>query len=102
MEKLVYLLHRGASVSGSKMRDHLILKVAPELRAAGATQISVNVADEDVAAGEKVVISRSDPPIRAMVSFWMQNADDREPCLASAVFASRRHENDPIRQHPSH
>ena len=33
-----------------------------------------------MAAGAGVTISRSTPPIRAMVSFWMDNADDRAPC----------------------
>ena len=80
MEKLVYLLTEEADSSGADLRAGLIEKAAPVLREAGASQISVNVNDEDVAEGQGVTISRSDPPIRAMVSFWMQNADDRAAC----------------------
>ena len=83
MEKLVYLLTADADASGADLREGLIAKAAPALRDAGASQISVNVNDEHVAQGEAVTISRCDPPIRAMVSFWMQNADDRAPCEAA-------------------
>jgi hypothetical protein len=82
MEKLVYLLCREPDVPGADLRGALIEKAAPVLRSAGASKISVDVDDEDVAQGSGVLIRRSDPPIRAMVSFWLQNADDREPCEA--------------------
>ena len=80
MEKLVYLIDRDAGVPGADLRAALVEKCAPLLRAAGATRIGVSVDDEHVAAGTGVLIRRSDPPIRAMVSFWMENADDRAPC----------------------
>lgn len=83
MEKLVYLLHQSPATPGPDLRTGLIDKAAPALREAGATQISVNVNDEHVAVGSAVTISRSDPPIRAMVSFWLQNHDDRGPCEAA-------------------
>ena len=78
MEKLVYLIYGDADLPGATLRTALIEKAVPTLRSAGASQIAVNVHDEDTAAGRP--IRRSDPPIRAMVSFWMQNADDRTPC----------------------
>ena len=78
MEKLVYLIFQEAELPGQELRTGLIEKATPELRAAGASQIAVNVHDEDTAAGRP--IRKSDPPIRAMVSFWLQNADDRGPC----------------------
>ncbi len=81
MEKLVYLLT--GKGSGATLRDSLVEKAVPGLRAGGASQIAVNVNDEHVAHGEGVAIRRSDPPICAMVSFWMQNADDRGPCEAA-------------------
>jgi hypothetical protein len=80
MEKLVYVISQEASLPGADLRAALVEKAAPALRAAGASRISVNVGDEEVAAGAGVTISRSTPPIRAMVSFWMDNADDRAPC----------------------
>ena len=88
MEKLVYLIFQEADRPGQELRAGLIEKAAPALRAAGASQIAVNVHDEDTAAGSP--IRRSDPPIRAMVSFWMENADDRAPCEAAlAPYAQR-------------
>lgn len=80
MEKLVYLIDADGALPGADLRDGLVEKAAPALRAAGAGQIAVNVEDEHVAAGGAVKISRDDPPIRAMVSFWLDSADDRGPC----------------------
>lgn len=78
MEKLVYLIFREADCPGSDLRTALLDKAASELRAGGAREISINVHDEAVSAGKP--IRNSDPPVRAMVSFWMQNADDRRAC----------------------
>ena len=83
MEKLVYLLARDADVPGADLRSGLVEKAAPALRQAGASRIHVNVQDEHVASGKGVTICHRDPPMRAMVSFWMENADDRGPCEAA-------------------
>jgi len=83
MEKLVYLLRDAGDAPASRLRASLVEPVADRLRAAGAAKIAVNVDDEDVAQGKKVRISVRQPPIRAMVSFWMENADDRDPCEAA-------------------
>ena len=83
MEKLVYLLYESDETPGADLREALLRKSAPVLRAAVATRIAVNVNDEDVAEGGGVWIRKSDPPIRAMVSFWLDNADDRAPCEAA-------------------
>ena len=80
MEKLVYLLSESLDRPGAELREALVQKAAPALREAGASGICVDVHDEHVAAGDGVTIRRSDPPLRAMASFWMQNADDRAPC----------------------
>ena len=80
MEKLVYLLRAAENTPGSRLRAALLDAVAGSLRAAGATNVAVNVHDEEVAQGKKVRIAKLSPPIRAMVSFWMDNADDRAPC----------------------
>ena len=87
MEKLVYLLTnpapRPGETPGAALREALVEKAVPALRSAGALQIAVNVNDEHVARGEAVAIRRSDPPICAMVSFWMHNADERAACEAA-------------------
>jgi hypothetical protein len=81
MEKLVYLLFQDPGVPGSKIRQAVIDEAVPAMREAGASQVTLHVQDEDVAAGKPV--RRSDPPIRAMVSFWLENSDDRGPCEAA-------------------
>lgn len=85
MEKLVYLIAKDRDASGDGLRKGLMEYAVPALRTAGAERISLNVEDEDVEAGQRVRISHSDPPIRAMVSFWMENSDDRGPCEQALV-----------------
>ena len=88
MEKLVYLLFDEAEASGAELRQALVEKTAPALREAGAREIVVHVQDEDVAAGTPM--AKSDPPIRAMVSFWMENSDDRGPCEEALAQRAQR------------
>jgi len=88
MEKLVYLIFQEADLPGSELRAALLEKAAPALRAGGAREITVHVQDEEVADGTPM--RRSDPPIRAMVSFWMHNADDRAPCESALAAHARR------------
>ena len=78
MEKLVYLISKELDVPGHTLREGLLERVVPVLRESGGQNISLNVQDEDVAAGDGVRISTSEPPIRAMISFWLENSDDRQ------------------------
>ncbi len=77
MQKLFYLLFEDANADGTKLREQLCDKAVPAILAIGATEISVFASDADVAAG--VPVRKSDPPIRAMVSFWLHDAADRGP-----------------------
>jgi hypothetical protein len=79
MQKLFYLLFDEADVSGTKLREALCATAAPAMRSAGASEITVFANDEDVAAGI-FQVRRSDPPIRAIVGFWLEDAADRGPC----------------------
>jgi hypothetical protein len=88
MEKLVYLLRVAETVRGQSLRAALLEKAALKLRTAGAMQIGISIDDEAVAAGAGVRIRRADPPIRALVSFWMHNADDREACESALAECS--------------
>lgn len=80
MEKLVYLIFQDPELGGGELREALIEKAVPVLRANGAQYLTVHVQDADVTAGAP--LRKSDPPIRAMVSFWMENSDDRDACEA--------------------
>lgn len=81
MQKLFYLLFDGPEADGDALRDALLEKTAPAIRAAGGREISVFAADGDVAAGQPV--RQVDPPIRAAVSFWLDDAADRGPAEAA-------------------
>ena len=85
MQKLFYLLFDSPDRSGSEMGLVLREKAAPEIRASGATGITVYANDEDVSGG-LFMVRRSDPPIRAMLSFWLDDAAERVP--AEAVLRS--------------
>jgi len=81
VEKLVYLIFQSEGASGDSLRDALLGEAVPRLQAAGATGLRVNVNDEALYAGEPQVASdfRKGPPIRAMVSLWLDSADSRGP-----------------------
>ncbi len=81
MQKLFYLLMDAAAADGDALRQAIVAKAVPAMRAGGAREITVFAADKDVAAGRP--IRQIDPPIRAMVSFWLEDAADRGPSEAA-------------------
>ena len=81
MQKLFYLLRHDPQVDGDALREAILGKAVPAIRAAGGREITVFAADRDVAAGRPV--RQIDPPIRAMVSFWLEDAADRAPAEAA-------------------
>ena len=78
MQKLFYLLFDSPDRSGAELRKTFVDEAVPAIRASGATQLTLMANDEDVAAGP-FQIRRQDPPIRAMLSFWLEDAADRGP-----------------------
>ena len=88
MEKLAYLLFDEGDRPGGELRDALRDKAVPALREAGARDITLHVQDEHVAAG--AAMRKSDPPIRAMVSFWLGDSDDRGACEQALAGHARR------------
>ncbi len=86
MQKLFYLLFDDATADGDALRDILIERAVPAIRESGGRDVTVFAADSEVAAGSP--IRQVDPPIRAMVSFWLEDAADRgaaEAALAAPV-----------------
>ncbi len=81
MQKLFYLLRDAATVDGDALREAILAKAVPEMRSSGAQEITVFAADHHVAAGRPM--RQIDPPIRAMVSFWLEDAADRGPSEAA-------------------
>jgi len=84
MEKLVYLL-RGARAFEPRA-------LARELSWAGARAIALNVADAHAAAKAGSRISRLEPAIGAVASFWLDDVDARAPL--ERVLASRAEQLD--------
>jgi len=81
MQKLFYLLRDAATKDGDALRKAILEQAVPAIRASGASEITVFAADADVAAGRP--IRQIDPPIRAMISFWLEDADARGPAEAA-------------------
>jgi hypothetical protein len=77
MQKLFYLLFDDAASDGTKLRESLCQSVVPIVESIGGSRVRVFGSDADVAAGKP--IRHLDPPIRAMVSFWLTADVDREP-----------------------
>lgn len=88
MEKLIYLVFQEPELDGAELRSALIDKAVPAMREGGAQHITVHVQDEAIAAGQP--LRKSDPPIRAMVSFWLENHDDRGACEAALASHARQ------------
>lgn len=80
MEKLIYLLERSGSMSVTDFRSEVTGGAVDVLRAAGAHDIVVNVADlhdEISAANPGRLIGGDD--VGAAVSFWIDSIDTRRP-----------------------
>ncbi len=84
MEKLIYVLWRPAELTADQWSTHLRSLVAAALRQAGAHAVQVNVADADVAEA-MVRMSTFDQPIEAVVSLWVDTANDRQRAPIDAV-----------------
>jgi hypothetical protein len=85
MEKLAYALFAPAGQDGNAFRKRL-QGAAPALVTAGASQLRLAVVDADVARGAKLRIGRMDPPKAALVTFWLEQCQERaeaEQALAS-------------------
>ncbi len=76
MEKVLYLVNAREGTSGDRVRELLVVDVAPRLLAAGAHQVQVNVMDSGVddAAGSRLR-SGTGPCPDAMVSVWVDSAN---------------------------
>jgi hypothetical protein len=77
LQKLFYLLFDEVDADGDVIRERLCRDVAPRIHASGGSELIVFAADAAVAAGSPV--RRSEPPIRAMLSFWIPQGEDRQP-----------------------
>lgn len=80
MEKLVYIVWRPEHAADDAFRDSLLRGLAPRLREMGAERLKICVADEAVAAGQGLRIGAMRPPKAGMVSFWLEQSQERAGC----------------------
>jgi hypothetical protein len=76
LEKLCYVIWKRADASGAALRDALLRDAVPALHAAGASKITVLVADEHAEAVQKARITREGEPIGGLVSLWLDCVDE--------------------------
>lgn len=77
MEKLLYVLWKPEVVTDEAFRDSLITGLVPRLRALGAARLKLCVVDDAVAAGKGLRIGTMQPPKAAMISFWLEQSQER-------------------------
>jgi len=90
MEKLAYVLWKDPALSDDAFAGRLRTQIAPGLAEAGAARISVNVVDEHVAHTKDVRLTRFDPPIAGLLTFWLDVSTDRGPHEALIAGACER------------
>jgi hypothetical protein len=79
VEKLVYVLWKRGDEPNEAFKRRLLDETAPRLLALPheLRQIRISVVDDDVAAGEKLRLGRMSPPKAALLTFWIEQAQDR-------------------------
>ncbi len=83
MEKLAYVLWKEPADGDDAFRDRLLAALPHALASAGAQRIAVSAFDSHVAAGAARRIARTDPPLQALVTFWLEASQDRAGAEAS-------------------
>jgi hypothetical protein len=87
VEKLAYVVFEGPGEE--RLAARLLAEVAPRLRAR-AKGLRISVVDGDVAAGAKLHLGKLSPPPAGLVSFWLEQSQERGECEALLAAASRR------------
>jgi EthD domain-containing protein len=90
MEKLVYLLWRGAAEPEASFAERLERAVGPKLADAGARSVAVSWAHAAADLGGSVPIRETGSEFHGLVSFWLPCVDDRGPCESILRDASSR------------
>ena len=89
MEKLCYVVWKRDADSDERFKRRLLEEVAPRLRASAAKP-RISVVDEDVAAGAKLHMGKLDPRPAGLVSFWLEQSQERSGCEALLASACER------------
>lgn len=87
MEKLVHLVRAREDLDGADLRRRALEETVPALRAAGASGISVHLADDAVGIPGPMPCPGGELPVRAAVAAWWPAHDLRPPSADAAVAA---------------
>jgi hypothetical protein len=79
MEKLVYLVWKRGEEPEAALAGRLLGEAIPRLRQLGAERLRVAVVDDDVAAGQALRLGQMRPAKSGMVSFWLEQSQERGP-----------------------
>ena len=89
MEKLAYVVWKRGDEPDARFAQRLLEEAAPRLRAR-AERLCISVVDDDVAAGAKLRLGKGDPPKSALVSFWLEQSQERAEAEAILRAACER------------
>lgn len=90
MEKLVYVVWRRPEATPQAFQETVCGEVAGRLAQAGAVGVGASLVDAGVQDKLGQRLTRLDPPPDGIVSFWLENADDRGPCEAALAEVTAR------------
>ena len=90
MEKLVYVVWKPPADSDLEFARVLLEVVGPKLMALGARGLTLHLPDADAQAVSRARISRLQPPVSGLVSFWLDAADQRAPLERALAEATSR------------
>lgn len=90
MEKLVYVVWRRPETTPLEFREQVCGDTAKRLPDSGAQHIAASLVDDAVQDKLGQRLTRLEPPIDGIVSFWLENSDDRAQCEAALAEVTMR------------
>jgi hypothetical protein len=90
VEKLVYVVWKPSGASDPEFARAMLERVGPQLAALGARGLTLHLSDADVQPVLRARITRLDPPVSGLVSFWLDAADERAPLERALAEATSR------------
>jgi len=76
VEKLAYVVWKRPGEPDAAFARRLLEEAAPRLRSR-VEKLRVSVVDDDVAAGARLRLGKQDPPKAGLVSFWLEQSQER-------------------------
>jgi len=89
MEKLAYVVWKPGAEADDRFKQRLLEEVAPRLRSR-SSGLRISVVDDDVAAGAKLRLGKQNPPKAGLVSFWLEQSQERAEAEAILAAACER------------